>query len=65
MNKDKKIYSVKLMLIASLIKAITGVVGASLILTENHPYLALIALAIGAAANEFILFVEKQKSRIN
>jgi len=43
-------------LLANAIKAVTGLVGASLILTEEHPYWALTVLAIGAAANEVVLF---------
>jgi len=43
-------------LIANIIKAISGIAGASLILTENHPYFSLLVLCIGAAANEYILY---------
>ena len=43
-------------LLANTIKAVTGIVGASLILTENHPYWSLTVLAIGAAANEVVMF---------
>ena len=64
MDEIKKLYSNKVKLLALIVKAITGVVGASLILTEEHPYLALIALSIGAAVNEFLLFIEKTKNRI-
>jgi hypothetical protein len=46
----------KAKLIAVCVKAVTGVVGASLILEQNHPYLALAVLAIGAVANEVINF---------
>lgn len=63
MDEIKKFYNTNLLLLASLMKAITGVVGASLILTEEHPYLALTALSIGAAVNEFLLFVEKSRNR--
>ena len=61
MKQLKKIYSDKTMLIALVVKAITGVLGASLILTEEHPYMALICLAIGAGVNEYLLFIEKSK----
>ena len=37
-------------------KAVCGVAGGALVLTENHPYLALAILAIGAAANEAIIY---------
>jgi hypothetical protein len=46
----------KAKLIALCVKAVTGVVGASLVLEQNHPYLALTVLAIGAVANEVINF---------
>lgn len=34
------------------IKTITGIVGGSLILQNEHPYIALTVLALGAVANE-------------
>lgn len=43
-----------LKLIAMSLKAITGIVGGSFILTEQHPYLALLALSIGALTNELL-----------
>lgn len=58
-------YNKNLLMIANIVKAITGVVGASLILTEDHPYWSLFALSLGAAVNEFLLFVEKSKNRIH
>ena len=61
MEEIKKFYNTKLMLIANVIKGITGVVGASLILTENQPYWSLFALSLGAGVNEFLLFVEKSR----
>ena len=64
MKELKKIYSEKLMLIALVVKAVTGVLGASLILTEQHPYIALICLAIGAGVNEFLLYLEKMKKNV-
>lgn len=50
----------KLKLIALCIKAVTGVLGASMILSEQHPYLTLGVLCIGAMANEIILFMNEQ-----
>jgi hypothetical protein len=38
------------------VKAVCGVVGGALILTEDHPYLSLLFLAIGAAANEAVIY---------
>lgn len=48
----------KLKLISLVVKSLTGVLGGSLILTEQHPYLSLATLAIGAAANEVISFLK-------
>ena len=50
----------KIKLIATIVKAVTGVMGASLILSEEHPYLSLIVLAIGAGINEYLLYLEKK-----
>ena len=38
--------------ILKLVKVAAGVAGGALVLTENHPYFALIVLVIGAVANE-------------
>ncbi len=46
----------KAKLIALSVKAVTGVVGASLVLEQSHPYIALSVLAIGAVVNEVINF---------
>ena len=46
----------KAKLIALCVKAVTGVVGASLVLEQNHPYITLSVLAIGAIVNEVINF---------
>jgi hypothetical protein len=43
-------------LLALIVKAVTGTIGASLVLEQNHPYLALTVLALGAVANEVINF---------
>ncbi len=50
----------KVKLVANLVKAVTGALGASLILSEDHPYLSLIVLSIGAAVNEYLLYLEKE-----
>jgi hypothetical protein len=47
--------------IAFAIKAITGILGGSLVLTNEHPYLSLTVLAIGAVANEAINFFDLKK----
>lgn len=44
----------KLKIIGLVIKSVTGVIGGSLILTENHPYWSIAILAIGAGANELV-----------
>lgn len=46
------------------IKAVTGVLGISVILTENHPYIAIIVLCIGAGANEWVSMLEKKERRM-
>ena len=42
-----------------MIKAVSGVAGASLVLDNNHPYIALFTLCVGAAANEYLMFNNK------
>jgi len=49
LNKNKK-------LTALIVKSITGVLGASLVLENNHPYITLGVLCLGAAANEYIIY---------
>jgi hypothetical protein len=44
----------KLKMFGLIIKSVTGIVGGSLVLTENHPYITLSVLALGGAANEFV-----------
>lgn len=57
----------KLKLIGLCIKAVTGVIGGSLIIVEGYPYVALAVLAIGAAANEVVSFIKEREnqSKIN
>jgi len=40
------------------IKAISGIAGGAMILTENHPYISLAILALGAAANEVQAYIK-------
>lgn len=47
--------------IAIALKAFTGILGGSLVLTNEHPYLALAVLGIGAIANEAIDFFDLKK----
>lgn len=51
----------KYKLLGLMIKAATGVIGGSLILTEKHPYASLLILAIGAAANEWVSFIKDKE----
>lgn len=59
-NSNQKMVKKEMKLIALIIKGVTGVLGASLILQEGHPYLTLAVLAIGAGVNEYLLFIEKR-----
>ena len=52
----------KLKLVALSFKAVFALVGASLVLTEDHPYLALSSLAIGAASNEIASFIKEKEN---
>ena len=52
----------KLKLIGLCVKAITAVIGGSLILVEGHPYLSITILAIGAAANEVVSFIKEKEN---
>ena len=52
----------KFKLIGLCIKGSTAVFGGSLILVEGHPYLTLAILAIGGAANEIIIALEKKEN---
>lgn len=55
----------KYKLTATLIKTVTGVIGGSLILEQNHPYITLSILAVGAAANEFVVFLQNKQNKPN
>ena len=44
-----------------MIKAVSGVAGASLVLDNNHPYIALFTLCVGAAANEYLIFYSRNE----
>lgn len=56
-----KVIGNKWAFIALCVKAVTGLAGASLVLEQNHPYVALTVLAIGAIANEAIEFFDLKK----
>ncbi len=46
---------------ALMIKAVTGILGASMILTEQYPGWTLFVLCIGAAANETLNFIKDEE----
>lgn len=55
----------KLKLIGLCVKAATGIIGGSLVLSEKHPYTTLAILAIGGVANEVVSFIkEKENARV-
>jgi hypothetical protein len=55
----------RLKLVGLCIKAATGIVGGSLILSEGHPYWSISILAIGGVANEIVSFIkEKENAQI-
>lgn len=53
----------KYKLIALCIKAFTGIIGGSLVLSRDHPYLSLTVLAIGAAANELVINLKDKEKK--
>ena len=57
----RKLVGNKWAFIAFAVKTVTGVVGGSLVLSNEHPYIALTVLAIGAVANEAIEFFDLKK----
>jgi hypothetical protein len=57
----QKLVKNKWAFIAFSVKAVTGLLGGSLVLTNEHPYLALTVLGIGAIANEAIDFFDLKK----
>jgi len=60
MRKLKEIYNDKVKLAALMVKGMTAVVGGSLVLENEHPYITLLVLMVGAAANEYLLFLENK-----
>jgi len=49
----------KLIDVLRLIKIAAGVAGGAVILSENHPYLAVCILVVGAVANEWIAIIRE------
>jgi len=52
----------KIKFITLCIKAVTGVLGASMILTEQRPYLTLAILCAGAISNEVANFISSEEN---
>ena len=52
----------KIKFIGMAVKSVTAIVGGSLILSENHPYLSLAILAIGALGNELVSFIKAKEN---
>jgi len=63
MKEINNLYTKNLVLLASMVKGLTAVIGGSLILSEEHPYLSLFSLAVGATVNEYLLNAEKNKNK--
>jgi hypothetical protein len=51
----------KFKLLGLIIKAVFGSIGGAVILEQNHPYLALFILALGAGANEWVSFLKDRE----
>ncbi|HUV84537.1 MAG TPA: hypothetical protein VMV86_02450 [Methanosarcinales archaeon] len=51
----------KLKFIGMIVKAAAGTLGAGAILSEEHPYFAIIVLAIGAMSNEALEFLKERE----
>jgi hypothetical protein len=51
--------------IALCIEGATGVIGGSLVLSNEHPYLSLLVLALGAASTKLVNKLEKNKRKKN
>lgn len=51
----------KIKLIALCFKAVTGILGASAILTQQHPYICLAILCAGAIAEEILGFINEKQ----
>ena len=60
-SKYERGKSKRIKLIAVCIKAVTGVLGASMILTEQRPYVTLGILCVGAVANEILNFISSEE----
>ncbi len=64
-SKYERGKSKRIKLLAVCIKSVTGVLGASAILTEQRPYITLTILCIGAVANEVLNFINTETEENN
>ncbi len=55
----------RIKLIGISIKAVTGVLGVSVILTEGHPYLTIGILAAGALADQIVIYIKEKENENN
>ncbi len=55
----------KYKLIGNCIKAVTAVIGGSLVLQNSHPYLTICVLAIGAVSNEVVNYIKDKETNNN
>jgi hypothetical protein len=62
MKNYKKLSSYeKFKLLGLIIKAVFATIGGAVILNENHPYLALTILGVGAGANEWVSYMKDRE----
>lgn len=54
----------KLKLIGLSVKAATGVIGGSLILSEARPYVSITVLAIGAICDQIVSFIKEKENQL-
>ena len=53
----------KLKLVGLCIKGITAVIGGSLVLTKEHPYITLAVLALGALGDQVVSFIKEKENK--
>lgn len=53
----------KLKLIGLSIEAFSGVVGASLIMSQKYPIITVIVLGIGAVANKIVSYMKEKEAK--
>lgn len=60
MRKVKNLYNSRLKLAILCVESTTGVFGTASILSENHPYITLGILAVGAISNKILQYLETE-----